>query len=71
MTERDHTTSQDRLCGLFLTALMVKKFDDNFLIQVIEEGMKALVLLDFILANKEELVREVKIGVILGCSDRL
>lgn len=31
--------------------------------------MKGLVLLDLILANKEELVREVKIGVTLGCSD--
>ena len=30
--------------------------------------MKGLVLLDLILANKEELVREVKIGVTLGCS---
>ena len=37
--------------------------------QVVEELMRGGVLLDLILTNREGLVREIKVGGSLGCSD--
>lgn len=43
--------------------------EDNFLMQVVEELTRGGPLLDLILTNKEGLVKEVKAGGSLGCSD--
>ncbi|KAK4811192.1 hypothetical protein QYF61_019823 [Mycteria americana] len=43
--------------------------EDNFLIQVIESPTRGDALLDLLLTNTEELIREVKIDGSLGCSD--
>ena len=43
--------------------------EDNFLMQVVEEPTRGGALLDLILTNKEGLVKEVKVGGSLGCSD--
>ena len=43
--------------------------EDNFLMQVVEELTRGGVLLDLILTNKEGLVKEIKVGGSLGCSD--
>lgn len=42
--------------------------DGNFLTEVIKKLMRADALLNLILANKEELVRDVEAGGGLGCS---
>lgn len=44
--------------------------DDNFLTQVIKKLMRADALLDMILTNKEETIRDVKAESSLGCGDR-
>ena len=44
--------------------------EDNFLVQVIDGPTQGEALLDLVLTNKEESIREVKIGGSLGCSDR-
>ena len=43
--------------------------EDNFLVQVIDGTTRGKVLLDLVLTNAEESVREVKIGGSLRCSD--
>ena len=42
---------------------------DNFLVQVIDGPTRGEDLLDLVLTNAEESIREVKIGGSLGCSD--
>ena len=42
---------------------------DNFLVQVIDGPTRGEALLDLVLTNAEESIREVKIGGRLGCSD--
>ena len=43
--------------------------EGNFLMQVVEEPMRQGVLLDLVLTNRDGLVRDVKVGGSLGCSD--
>ena len=43
--------------------------EDNFVIQVVEESTRGAVLLDLVLTNRDGLVKEVKVGDSLGCSD--
>lgn len=43
--------------------------EDNFLIQTIDHLTRGELLLDLLLTNTDELIREVKTGGILGCSD--
>ena len=42
---------------------------DNFLVQVIDGPTRGEALLDLVLTNAEESIRDVKIGGSLGCSD--
>ena len=42
---------------------------DNFLVQVIDGPTQGGALLDLVVTNEEESIREVKIGGSLGCSD--
>ena len=42
---------------------------DNFLVQVIDGQTRGEALLDLVLINTEESIREVKTGGSLGCSD--
>lgn len=42
---------------------------DNFLVQVLDKPTGGEVLLDRVLTNVDELIREVKIGGSLGCSE--
>ena len=44
--------------------------EDNFLVQVVDGPTQGEALLDLVLTNAEESIREVKIGGSLGCSDR-
>lgn len=45
-------------------------FEDNFLMQGVEEPTRGSVLLDLVLTNKECLVGDVKAGDSLGCSEQ-
>ncbi len=47
----------------------LESVEDNFLVQVIDGPTRGEALLDLVLTNAEESVREVKIGGSLGCSD--
>lgn len=47
----------------------LERTDDIFLTQVMKDLMRADCLLDLTLANKAELVRDVKAGGSLGCSN--
>ncbi|KAK4831258.1 hypothetical protein QYF61_016728 [Mycteria americana] len=48
---------------------LLEYIEDNFLIQVINNPTSGGALLDMLLTNTDELIREVKIGGSLGCSD--
>ena len=43
--------------------------EDNFLVQVIDGPTRGEAILDLVLSNEEESIREVKIRGSLGCSD--
>ena len=47
----------------------LESVEDNFLVQVIDGPTRGEALLDLVLTNEEESIREVKIGGSLGCSD--
>ena len=47
----------------------LKSVEDKFLVQVIDGPTQGEALLDLVLTNAEESIREVKIGGSLGCSD--
>ena len=47
----------------------LESVEDNFLVQVIDGPTRGEALLDLVLTNAEESIREVKIGGSLGCSD--
>ena len=47
----------------------LKSVEDNFLVQVVDGPTQGEALLDLVLTNVEESIREVKIGGSLGCSD--
>lgn len=42
--------------------------EDNFLVQVLDKPTRGEVLLDLVLTNADELIKEVNIGGTLGCS---
>ena len=44
--------------------------EDKFLVQVIDGPTQGEALLDLVLTNEEERIREVNIGGSLGCSDQ-
>ena len=48
---------------------LLQCIDDNFLTQVVQEPTRRGALLDLVLTNTEGLVRDVKVGGTLGCSD--
>ena len=47
----------------------LESVEDNILAQVLDRPTQSEALLDLVLTNAEESVREVKIGGILGCRD--
>ena len=47
----------------------LESVEDNFLVQVIDGLTQGEALLDLMLTNEEESIRDVKIGGSLGCSD--
>jgi len=47
----------------------LESVEDNFLVQVIDGPTQGEALLDLVLTNAEESIREVKIGGSLGCSN--
>ena len=47
----------------------LESVEDNFLVQVIDGPTRGEALLDLVLTNAEESIREVKTGDSLGCSD--
>jgi len=48
---------------------LLECFDDNFLIQVLDRLTRGEALQDLLLTNVEEIIKDVKIGVSLGCGD--
>ena len=48
---------------------LLESVEDNFLVQVLDALTQGEALLDLVLTNAEESIREVKIGGSLGCSD--
>ena len=48
---------------------LLERIEDNFLSQVIDSPTRRDVLLDLLITNVSELIRRVKIGGSLGCSD--
>ncbi len=54
-----------RQSGRFLESV-----EDSFLVRVIDGPTRGEALLDWVLINEEESIREVKIGGSLGCSDQ-
>ena len=52
------------------TRRFLQWFEDNFLMQGVEEPTRGSVLLDLVLTNKECLVGDVKAGDSLGCSEQ-
>ena len=48
---------------------ILEPVEDKFLVQVIDGSTRGEALLDLVLTNAEESIREVKIGGSLGCSD--
>ena len=58
----------DNTAGPKQTRAHLECTDNNLLAQVTKEPTRKGVLLDLILANKEELVRDVKVRVNLHCS---
>ena len=47
----------------------LESVEDNILVQVVDGPTQGEALLDLVLTNAEESIREVKIGGSLGCSD--
>jgi len=47
----------------------LESVQDNFLVQIIDGPTRGEALLDLVLTNEEESIREVKIGGSLGCSN--
>jgi len=47
----------------------LESVQDNFLVQVIDGPTRGEALLDLVLTNEEESIRDIKIGGSLGCSD--
>jgi len=43
--------------------------DDNFLVQVVDRPTRGEALLDLLLTNAEEIIKDVNVGGIPGCSD--
>ena len=43
--------------------------DDNFLIQILDRLTRCEALLDLLITNEEEIIKGVKVGGSLGCSD--
>jgi len=60
---KDHTVSCKR------SRRLVESIDDNFLVQVVDRPTRGEVLLDLLLTNEEEIIKDVNVGGSLGCSD--
>lgn len=43
--------------------------EDNFLVRVLDKPTREAELLDLMLTSADELIREIKTGVSLGCRD--
>ena len=60
---KDHTASCKR------SRRLVESIDDNFLVQVVDRPTRGEALLDLLLTNAEEIIKDVNVGGNLGCSD--
>eukprot|EP00076_Gallus_gallus_P031122 XP_015155904.2 uncharacterized protein LOC107055427 [Gallus gallus] len=60
---KDHTASCKR------SRRLVESIDDNFLVQVVDRPTRGEALLDLLLTNAEEIIKDVNVGGSLGCSD--
>ena len=60
---KDHTVSCKR------SRRLLESIDDNFLVQVLDRPTRGEALLDLLLTNAEEIIKGVKVGGSLGCSD--
>ncbi|GAB0192671.1 hypothetical protein GRJ2_001732400 [Grus japonensis] len=60
---------RDNTVGHKQSRMFLERFDDNFLLQVIEEPTRRGAVLDLVVTNKEGLVGNVKLKGSLGCSD--
>ena len=60
---KDHTASCKR------SRRLLECTDDNFLVQVLDRPTRDEALLDLLLTNAEEIIKGVKVGGSLGCSD--
>ena len=58
---KDHTASCKR------SRKLLESTDDNFLVQVLDRLTGGEVLLDLLLTNAEEIIKDVNIGGSLGC----
>ena len=55
--------------GCKLSRRFLKLTEDKFLVQLLNKLTRGEVLLDLVLTNAEGLIKEIKIGGNLGCSD--
>lgn len=55
--------------GCKLSRRFLKLIEDKFLVQLLNKLTRGEVLLDLVLTNAEGLIKEIKIGGNLGCSD--
>ena len=60
---KDHTASCKR------SRRLMESIDDNFLVQVVDRPTRGEALLDLVLTNTEEIIKDIKIGSSLGCSN--
>ena len=47
----------------------MESIDDNFLVQVVDRPTRGEALLDLLLTNAEEIIKDANVGGSLGCSD--
>ena len=60
---------KDHMASCKRSRRLVESIDDNFLVQVVDRPTRGEVLLDLLLTNAEEIIKDVNVGGSLGCSD--
>lgn len=60
---------QDNMVNCKASRRLLESTDDNLLVQVLDRLIRGEVLLDLVLTNAEEIIKDIKIGCSLGCSE--
>lgn len=61
--------SRDNTASCKQSRRFLESTEDNFLVQALDRPTRGEVSLDLVLANAEEIIKEIEIGGSLGCSD--